>query len=84
MAEMDMGPKTSLKPSWTPPAPSATPAGTCSSASKLEAIERRLEVMERTLININYHLQQSLHPAPATAPQPDLGHLQEPPQVPSW
>lgn len=72
-----------FRPSWTPAPPLASPLGTCSSAAKLEAIERRLEVMERTLININYHLQ-TLHPAPTTAPQPDLGHLQEPPQVPRW
>lgn len=73
-----------FRPSWTPAPNSTQQSGTCSSASKLEAIERRLESIERTLIGLNYHMQ-SMHPsAPTTAPQPDLGHLQEPPQVPRW
>ncbi|NFV79003.1 hypothetical protein [Magnetospirillum aberrantis] len=69
-------------PSWTPAPQSGASSGTCSSASKLEAIERRLESIERTLWHLSYHIQ-STSPTPTTAPQPEPGHV-PPMQVPSW
>lgn len=70
-----------FSPSWTPAPNTATPSGTCSSAAKLEAIERRLESIERTLWHLSYHIQ-STSPTPTTAPAPQAEPTM--PQVPSW
>lgn len=72
-----------FSPSWTPAPNTATPSGTCSSAARLESIERRLVDIERTLLHLIHHIQ-AVSPAPTTVPHLDLGHVQAPPQVPGW
>lgn len=74
--------KTRFQPSWTPNPTSGAPSGTCSSAARLDAIERRLEGIERTLWQLNFHIQ-SMSPAPVSAPTIEPGHM-PPPVVPGW